>query len=146
MASLILHGAIATLTVALIVYLSLKIIQTHGFIYLTVLSVWSKLLINICCVAQFEIANLFLSLFAVGAMVMATVFYLGLSHPGKSSKFILNETFTRMEFLMFTASICTLIFYVLQPRVSERDLQALSYVRLDGIMRKLLQHDDGLST
>ncbi|XP_067687192.1 uncharacterized protein [Haliotis asinina] len=52
-----------------------------------------------------------------------------------------NEMFTRIQFLLFSASIFGVVFYGLQPRVSQRDLQTLSYVGLDKVIRRLLSID-----
>ncbi|XP_046351790.1 uncharacterized protein LOC124132137 isoform X2 [Haliotis rufescens] len=52
-----------------------------------------------------------------------------------------NEMFTRIQFLLFSASIIGVVFYGLQPRVSQRDLQTLSSVGLDKLIRRLLSID-----
>ena len=49
-----------------------------------------------------------------------------------------NELFTRLQFILYTASILGLTASLLQPYISERDLNLLSYVGLDRIARKLL--------
>ena len=52
-----------------------------------------------------------------------------------------NEIYTRMIFLLFIGAVSGLIFYVLRPKLSERDLNNLHYVGLDSIIKKLLNHD-----
>ena len=49
-----------------------------------------------------------------------------------------NELFTRLQFILYAASIVGLTASLLQPYISERDLNLLSYVGLDRIARKLL--------
>ncbi|XP_046562556.1 uncharacterized protein LOC124271445 [Haliotis rubra] len=63
-------------------------------------------------------------------------------HTFQSRKIVsTNEMFTRIQFLLFSASIFGVVFYGLQPRVSQRDLQTLSYVGLDKVIRRLLSID-----
>ncbi|RUS70554.1 hypothetical protein EGW08_021683 [Elysia chlorotica] len=50
----------------------------------------------------------------------------------------IQEQYTRLEFLLFASAVVGIIFYVFQPRVSERDLNTLSYVGLDTVIRRLL--------
>ncbi|XP_071112228.1 uncharacterized protein [Haliotis cracherodii] len=52
-----------------------------------------------------------------------------------------NEMFTRIQFLLFSASIIGVVFYGLHPRLSQRDLQTLSSVGLDKVIRRLLSID-----
>ena len=49
-----------------------------------------------------------------------------------------HEQYTRLEFLLFASAVVGIIFYVFQPRVSQRDLDTLSYVGLDKVLRRLL--------
>ena len=49
-----------------------------------------------------------------------------------------NELFTRIEFTLFLAGVVATFLYILPPRVSKRDMDNLSYVGLDKIVRKLL--------
>ncbi|XP_059167201.1 uncharacterized protein LOC131949362 [Physella acuta] len=54
-----------------------------------------------------------------------------------------HEQLTRVEFLIFTALVLGVVFYVFQPKVSQRDLNTLSYVGLDQVIRKLLTVEAG---
>ncbi|XP_052079713.1 uncharacterized protein LOC127717901 [Mytilus californianus] len=60
--------------------------------------------------------------------------------PFKDISSTSHEMFTRMEFMIFMGGVIAVLFYVLQPRVSSRDINNLSYVGLDKIVRKLLQN------
>ncbi|KAK7471539.1 hypothetical protein BaRGS_00035819 [Batillaria attramentaria] len=53
-------------------------------------------------------------------------------------KVSVNELFTRLEFILYTACIVGLFFTIFQPKVSERDMNVLSYIGLDRLARKLL--------
>lgn len=86
LSSAILHGGILSFTMALLVYLSLNIIQTSGFLHLAILGVWAKLLTNIFCIAHFEIAHVVVSIFAIFAMSVGTGIYHSLTYPGQSNK------------------------------------------------------------
>ena len=41
-----------------------------------------------------------------------------------------NEMYTRMEFLVFVLGVFTLVVCVFQPKLSQRDLDSLSYIGL----------------
>ncbi|GFO20841.1 hypothetical protein PoB_004734600 [Plakobranchus ocellatus] len=64
----------------------------------------------------------------------------------------IHEQYTRLEFLLFASAVVGVIFYVFQPRVSQRDLNTLSYVGLDKVIRRLLsvstgaEHESGLAS
>ncbi|CAC5403374.1 unnamed protein product [Mytilus coruscus] len=60
--------------------------------------------------------------------------------PFKDISSTSHEMFTRIEFIIFMGGVIAVLFYVLQPRVSSRDISNLSYVGLDKIVRKLLQN------
>ncbi|PVD38911.1 hypothetical protein C0Q70_01536 [Pomacea canaliculata] len=49
-----------------------------------------------------------------------------------------NEMITRLQFVLYACSIIALLAIVFQPKLSERDINILSYVGLDRIARKLL--------
>ena len=49
-----------------------------------------------------------------------------------------HELFTRLQFILYVISIIGLTATLLQPFISERDMNVLSYVGLDRIARKLL--------
>ncbi|BFZ21774.1 hypothetical protein BsWGS_24813 [Bradybaena similaris] len=49
-----------------------------------------------------------------------------------------HEQYTRIEFLLFAALVVGVIIFVLQPKVSQRDLNSLSYVGLDKVISRLL--------
>lgn len=58
--------------------------------------------------------------------------------PFKDLTVTRNELFTRIEFTLFLAGVVATFLYILPPRVSKRDMDNLSYVGLDKIVRKLL--------
>jgi hypothetical protein len=49
-----------------------------------------------------------------------------------------NELVTRLQFILYLAAIVGIFTALLQPYVSERDINLLSYVGLDRVARKLL--------
>lgn len=49
-----------------------------------------------------------------------------------------HEQYTRIEFLLFASLVMGVIFFVFQPKVSDRDLNTLSYVGLDRVLRQAL--------
>ncbi|GFR85518.1 hypothetical protein ElyMa_002443500 [Elysia marginata] len=63
---------------------------------------------------------------------------MGLSATGERKPAAIHEQYTRLEFLLFASAVVGVIFYVFQPRVSQRDLHTLSYVGLDQVIRRLL--------
>lgn len=68
---------------------------------------------------------------------------------GEKKAAAIQEQYTRLEFLLFASAVVGVIFYVFQPRVSQRDLNTLSYVGLDQVIRRLLSvpsREDGLET
>lgn len=50
----------------------------------------------------------------------------------------IHEQYTRIEFLLFAALVVGVVIFVLQPKVSQRDLNSLSYVGLDKVISRLL--------
>ncbi|XP_063417538.1 uncharacterized protein LOC134700100 [Mytilus trossulus] len=96
-------------------------------------------------ILESESINILPVLFGTCVLIATYIWHVKKQHddskaPFKDISSTSHEMFTRMEFIIFMGGVIAVLFYVLQPRVSSRDINNLSYVGLDKIVRKLLQN------
>ncbi|KAK6166252.1 hypothetical protein SNE40_022997 [Patella caerulea] len=107
-------------------------------------NIWVKTLYDFVLVTSEHRSNTMTSLLGITILILAQLLYtkqrLETADTTLSFKPVPTEEFyTRMLFLLFAACVGSLFFYALTPKLSERDLQVLSYVGLDRAVRSLLQ-------
>lgn len=125
-------------------YFSFRLLEHCHVTAISVFGVLSQMAINVTCMPGLHTHNVLVSFLASLVLLSLTVVYFRLSSDPEPSFAVSNfpmphaEIYTRMEFLLFVGGVCGLIFYVFQPKLSERDLNNLHYVGLDSIVKKLL--------
>ncbi|XP_005099984.2 uncharacterized protein LOC101850008 [Aplysia californica] len=135
-------------------YVSTQLLKSFGVVFVSLFQIWVVLLEALMLTSAKHRPDLVL--FATAVILVLLGHYLffkdhvdngGASSGSSSFTFSakpvnIHEQYTRIEFLLFFCSVLGVIFYVFQPKVSQRDLNTLSYVGLDRVIRRLLSIQD----
>ncbi|KAH9488105.1 hypothetical protein Btru_065385 [Bulinus truncatus] len=144
----VLCGLVTCFLSAALVYVTVQLLRSQSVMIISLFYVWALLLEALIITPLVHKPDIFSFVAAVTFVVLGHYAFIkdhqdhhlntGLipSHAQKAVN--IYEQYTRIEFLMFTCLVLGVIFYVFQPKVSQRDLQTLSYVGLDKVIRKLL--------
>lgn len=126
-----------------LLHLVLTLLNLYDTLTVAVFMLWAQVLDNVVFVGSAlrpDVVTVIL-----GALLFAGGHYIYFKDGLDSGtvhlnikKVSVNELFTRLEFILYTTCILGLFFTILQPKISERDINILSYVGLDRFARKLL--------
>ncbi|KAK3593484.1 hypothetical protein CHS0354_037005 [Potamilus streckersoni] len=131
-------------TSVFIFYLTTLMVQLCDISFLSVIGVWTQVLLNFAVLTQNYVHSVSLSMLGVAILIGGTYMLLLYLRDTESNVCGLQqevshqEMYTRMEFLLFVGSAMGLIFYVLQPKISDRDMKIFQVFGFDNLMRKLL--------
>ncbi|KAK0053658.1 hypothetical protein Bpfe_016878 [Biomphalaria pfeifferi] len=146
----VLCGFVTCSLSAILAYVTVQMLKSYSLVVLSLFQVWALLVEAVIITPSDHRPDIFAIIIAIVFIVFGHYVFMKdyhEHHNSTSSALIpthaqkpvnTHEQYTRIEFLMFTCLVLGVIFYVFQPRVSQRDLQTLSYVGLDKIIRRLL--------
>ncbi|XP_041373986.1 uncharacterized protein LOC121387041 [Gigantopelta aegis] len=112
---------------------SVYLLKRFSVTTVAVLGVSMQLLRNVFLVTSSARPDVIVELAAMMVVIASLLLYIRESlenHLPETKTVHTNEMYTRMEFLLFLLSIFGVIVCVLQPRLSQRDLDSLSYIGL----------------
>ncbi|KAK3750200.1 hypothetical protein RRG08_020957 [Elysia crispata] len=141
-----LNGAVTCALSAALFLVTTHVLKVYGVVCTAVFGVWSLLLEALVTTPIHLRPSLTSCVLALLLLVVGHWLFLrnlNESEGGVTSAVDrkcagTHEQYTRLEFLLFASAVVGVIFYVFQPRVSERDLTTLSFVGLDKVIRRLL--------
>lgn len=144
----ILCGLLTSTLSAMLLYVTTVLLKSYSVTFVSLFSVWAILLEAIIITPSGHRPDIIALLVALTFILLGHYIFMKDLVEHNSSPCLIPtytqkpvnvyEQYTRVEFLMFAALVLGVIFYVFQPKVSQRDLNTLSYVGLDKVIRKLL--------
>ncbi|CAG5120503.1 unnamed protein product [Candidula unifasciata] len=136
---------------AALTYVTTQVLKSYSVPFVSLFCVWATLVEAVMLMPNDHRPNFVIFLLSSGLIIIGHYLFikdhiesttdgttpaLTTVHPPKPVS--THEQYTRIEFLLFAALVMGVTVFVLQPKISQRDLNTLSYIGLDTVIRRLL--------